>query len=306
MESKIPRFQQKWMVWRGGCLSWWFGPTAILSYLERQVSYFFRATFTPKTSNYCLKNRATNSDFQVGFCCEMFHHSNAWFIQIGGPQSWSKSLATSRKWFLRKHHFTGRFISLTYIYHQNKKNQPFMSMYKQYKHHGNPSQWESEFIFWPIGIYACLIYRYIYICSPPSDMGSNQPWQHQPQHQHLGVSRNSPNSANSAGLGWLVRSVDKGEDLWGPMGCFIYIYIYSTYWYGLQPSLANPPRLNSSRLVQVKICEVGGKGILLPLFGEAEQVAAGISTRRNDGGTVVGKPPGWMEAVVRKPNNGKR
>lgn len=82
---------------------------------------------------------------------------------------------------------------------------------------------------------------YVYICFPPIWYGI------QPT---LATSTSTSTSSSaafhtthqthsvlSAGLGWLVQP---GEDLWGPMGCFIYIiiYIYSTYWHGLQPSLA--------------------------------------------------------------------
>lgn len=71
---------------------------------------------------------------------------------------------------------------------------------------------------------------------------------------------------------------------------------------------SNHPWPNSSAaqpthwLVQVKICEVGGKGILLPLFGEAEQARTEFSTTR---GGWLGGLERWVEPGDSLGNNGK-
>lgn len=52
----------------------------------------------------------------------------------------------------------------------------------------------------------------------------------------------------------------------------------------------------------MKICEVGGKGILLPLFGEAEQVRRKLTNFPTGGGMVGWR---WLEPGDSLGNNGK-
>lgn len=55
-------------------------------------------------------------------------------------------------------------------------------------------------------------------------------------------------SVLSAGLGWLVQP---GEDLWGPMGCFIYIiiYIYIFHLLAWAPTILGPIPRRLNRLI---------------------------------------------------------
>lgn len=111
-------------------------------------------------------------------------------------------------------------------------------LYKRYKHHGNPSQWESGSYHgpWDMTYFICIYMFPPHLIWDPTNLGNIN------LNINIilgGVSHNSPNSLRA-----LRRTRLVGTARWrfvrshGMLHLYNYIYIYSTYWHGLQPSLA--------------------------------------------------------------------